>query len=134
MTEVLARMDGGPEQLTAMVIDQADRLFRGEVTKERMAAADRGMWPESIWNAVQQAGLPLALVPEARGGSGLVPADALRLIRRGLSHAAGSSGRDHDRRCALERRVRRHHRWRSLALRPEQRTASASSAARRATC
>jgi acyl-CoA dehydrogenase len=86
MTEVLARMDSGSEQLTAVVIDQADRLFRGEVTKERMAAADRGMWPESIWNAVQQAGLPLALVSEARGGSGLVPADALRLIRRAGYH------------------------------------------------
>ena len=58
--------------LSEIVLDQADRLFRGEVTKERMAAADRGDWPSAIWAAVQAAGLPLALVPEARGGVGLV--------------------------------------------------------------
>ncbi len=35
-----------------------------------MAAADRGEWPAAIWDAVLQAGLPLALVPEAQGGVG----------------------------------------------------------------
>lgn len=72
--------------LSEIVLDQADRLFRGEVTKERMAAADRGDWPSAIWAAVQAAGLPLALVPEARGGVGLPAADALRLIRRSGYH------------------------------------------------
>ena len=68
------------------MLEQADRLFRGEVTKERMAEADRGTWPSAIWQAVEQAGLPLALVPEAQGGAGLPPADALRLIRRAGYH------------------------------------------------
>ncbi|HTT37032.1 MAG TPA: acyl-CoA dehydrogenase family protein [Burkholderiales bacterium] len=70
-----------PDDLSSIVLDQAERLFRGEVTKERLAAADRGEWPAAIWTAVEQAGLPLALVPEARGGVGLPAADALRLIR-----------------------------------------------------
>ncbi len=82
MTEALTRMDTGSEELSAVVIDQADRLFRGEVTKERMAAAGGGEWPSAIWEAVEQAGLPWALVPEAQGGPGLSPPDALRLIRR----------------------------------------------------
>jgi acyl-CoA dehydrogenase len=56
------------------------------VTKERMAEADRGAWPSTIWDAVQRAGLPLALVPEQHGGVGLPPADALRLIRRAGYH------------------------------------------------
>jgi len=72
--------------LSAIVLEQADRLFRGEVTKERMAEADRGTWPSAIWSVVQQAGLPLALVAEQYGGVGLPPADALHLIRRAGYH------------------------------------------------
>jgi len=74
------------EELSAIVLEQADRLFRGEVTKQRMADADTGAWPSAIWRAVEQAGLPLALVPDAQGGAGLAPADALRLIRRAGYH------------------------------------------------
>ena len=82
MTETLARRNTEADALSAIIIEQADRLFRGEVTRERMAAADRGEWPAAIAEAIEQAGLALALVPEAQGGVGLPPADALRLIRR----------------------------------------------------
>jgi acyl-CoA dehydrogenase len=85
MTETLTQ-DTGADEVSAMVIEQADRLFRGEVTKERMADADRGEWPSGIWEAIERAGLPLALVLEAQGGVGLPPADALRLIRRSGYH------------------------------------------------
>jgi acyl-CoA dehydrogenase len=70
------------QDLSAIVLEQADRLFRGEVTRQRMSDADGGVWPSAIWQAVERAGLPLALVPEALGGAGLSPIDALRLIRR----------------------------------------------------
>jgi len=69
-------------EVSSIVLDQADRLFRGEATNERLAAADRGEWPAAIWNAVEQAGLPLAMVAEAHGGVGLTPKDALRVMRR----------------------------------------------------
>jgi acyl-CoA dehydrogenase len=75
------------EDLSAIVLEQADRLFRGEITKQRMVDADRGSWPSAIWQSVEQAGLPLALVPETHGGAGLPPSDALRLIRRAGYHA-----------------------------------------------
>jgi len=74
------------EQMSAIVLEQADRLFRGEITRQRMAAADSGNWPAAIWQSIEQAGLPLALVPETQGGAGLPPADALRLIRRAGYH------------------------------------------------
>src|ERR1700674_543411 len=61
MTEALVRLETESDELSAMVIDQADRLFRGEVTKERMVAADRGEWPSTIWEAIERAGLPWAL-------------------------------------------------------------------------
>lgn len=73
--------DSPSDDLSAIVVDQADRLFRGEVTKERLALADRGAWPAEVWAAIRNAGLPLALVPEALGGAGLHATDALRLVR-----------------------------------------------------
>ena len=86
MTTTSLRRHTEAEELSAIVLEQADRLFRGEVTKQRMADADGGNWPSAIWQSVEQAGLPLALVPEAHGGAGLPPADALRLIRRAGYH------------------------------------------------
>jgi acyl-CoA dehydrogenase len=74
------------EDLSGIVLDQADRLFAGVVTAERLAAADRGEWPAAIWEAVEQAGLPLALVPEAQGGVGVAPTAAFSLMRRAGYH------------------------------------------------
>jgi len=74
------------DDLSGIVLEQADRLFAGEVTRERLAQADRGEWPAAIWQALEQAGLPLALVPEAQGGVGLAPVDALHLMRRAGYH------------------------------------------------
>jgi acyl-CoA dehydrogenase len=82
MSTTSLRQHTEAEELSAIVLEQADRLFRGEVTKQRMADADSGNWPSAIWQAVEQAGLPLALVPETHGGAGLPPAHVLRLIRR----------------------------------------------------
>ena len=86
MSETLTRQKTEADELSAMVIEQADRLFRGEVTNARMAEADRGGWPSAIAEAIERAGLALALVPESLGGVGLPPADALRLIRRAGYH------------------------------------------------
>jgi acyl-CoA dehydrogenase len=69
-------------ELSNIVLEQADRLFQQHATKEKLAAADRGEWPEALWHAVEEAGLPLALVPEERGGVGLGPVDVANLIRR----------------------------------------------------
>jgi acyl-CoA dehydrogenase len=79
-------MDRDTEDVSRIVLDQADRLFREQTTKERMAQTDRGPWPAALWQAVADAGLPLALVPEAQGGVGLDAASCLRLIRRSGYH------------------------------------------------
>jgi acyl-CoA dehydrogenase len=75
-------MDRAAEDVSLIVLDQADRLFREQITKERMTQADRGAWPTALWQTVAEAGLPLALVPEEQGGVGLAASDCLRLIRR----------------------------------------------------
>jgi acyl-CoA dehydrogenase len=75
-------MPGAAGEMSRILLDQADRLFRQHVTKERLAEADTGAWPAAMWDAMQEAGLPRAMVTEAQGGAGLSAADAMRLIRR----------------------------------------------------
>lgn len=74
--------------ISAILLDQADRLFREHATKAVLEDADRGEWPAALWRAVEEAGFPLALVPEEAGGVGLALEDALRLVRRSARHAA----------------------------------------------
>ncbi len=70
------------EDMSAIVLEQADRLFQQHVNKEILSAADNGEWPAPLWTALEDAGLPLAMVPEAAGGVGLAAADVANLIRR----------------------------------------------------
>lgn len=79
------REDTGGD-VSAILLDQADRLFRLYAGKDILAAADGGAWPEALWRAVEEAGLPLALVPEDAGGAGLGMPDAARLLRRSAYH------------------------------------------------
>jgi acyl-CoA dehydrogenase len=74
------------DDLSAIVLEQADRLFAGEVTRECLALADRGEWPAAAWRAIEQAGFPLALVPQEQGGAGIAAVDAWRLMRRAGYH------------------------------------------------
>ena len=79
--------ESGAGDAGAMLKEMAARLFGDHVTPALLAAAERGEWPERLWNAISQAGLPGALVPEAAGGFGLEAAEALTLLRE-----AGAAG------------------------------------------
>ena len=70
------------EEMSAIVFEQADRLFKQHLNKDTLSAAENGNWPASLWSALEDAGLPLALVPESAGGVGLEAADVAHLIRR----------------------------------------------------
>jgi acyl-CoA dehydrogenase len=74
------------EDVSTLLLDQADKLFEQHVTKDSLLAAERGEWPGEIWAAVSEAGLHLALVREEVGGFGLAPAQALLLVRRAAYH------------------------------------------------
>lgn len=73
--------------LSAMMLDQADRLFGQHATRAVLSAADEGTWPAALWQAVKEAGLTLALVSEDAGGVGLGASDAALLVRRAAFHA-----------------------------------------------
>ena len=74
-------------EIFTILRDQTDRLLAEHVTREALAAADGGAWPEALWATLEEAGMPLAMVPEAAGGAGLAPAEALLLLRRAGYHA-----------------------------------------------
>jgi acyl-CoA dehydrogenase len=75
------------EDFSKIMIEQVGRLFERHVSKDVLTAADRGEWPQGLWHAVSEAGLPHAMVAEASGGLGLAPADAMSLMRRMGYHA-----------------------------------------------
>ncbi|SMH38065.1 acyl-CoA dehydrogenase family protein [Azospirillum agricola] len=71
-----------------ILADTARRLFADRVTPEVLRLADEGHWPAGLWAAVEEMGLPLALVPEEAGGFGLGMVEALGLVRIAGSFAA----------------------------------------------
>lgn len=74
-------------ELTNLLLEQADRLLRAEVTREVLARADAGACPTPLWEICELAGLPAALLPEAAGGAGIAMADGMRLVRQLGYHA-----------------------------------------------
>jgi acyl-CoA dehydrogenase len=76
------------DELTQLLHATAERLLADQCDRATLAAAEEGGWPEALWQALEEAGLPLALAPEAAGGAGLGVADALGLIGVAARHAA----------------------------------------------
>lgn len=72
------------EQDLVTTIDRiaADHCGRGE--RER---AERGEWPDGLWQALDEVGLTSALKPEEAGGAGLDFDDAMASLRRTAYHA-----------------------------------------------
>ncbi len=72
--------------LSAMLQEQAGRLFTQHVKRASLAEADGGAWPAALWAELEAAGLPLALATEEAGGIGLSPVDAMGLVRLAAYH------------------------------------------------
>ncbi len=72
------------ESTRDLLRETATRLFQDLCQPAAARAAEDGAWPASIWAAVEDAGLPLALVPESSGGHNVAFDDAMVIV-----HAAG---------------------------------------------
>src|SRR5580658_5750726 len=55
----------------------ATRLYQDLCEPEALRAAEAGTWPAAMWRAVEDTGLPKALVPESAGGSNVSFPDAM---------------------------------------------------------
>jgi acyl-CoA dehydrogenase len=76
------------DELRAILADTVGRLFTDLVTKELIEAAERGVWPDKLWRALEEGGLTLPLVPESGGGAGGTWLDAHVVVRAAGHHAA----------------------------------------------
>jgi len=70
-----------------MLFETAQGLFAELATVEALHHAEGGVWPAAAWGRVVELGLPNALLPEAAGGFGVEPQDALGLVRIAGFHA-----------------------------------------------
>ncbi|WP_370269348.1 acyl-CoA dehydrogenase family protein [Nioella sp.] len=72
--------------MDSMIHDMAERLFRDHVSHGLREDAAAGHCPEPLWTQIEEAGLPMALVPEEAGGFGVPAAEALGLVRIAGAH------------------------------------------------
>ncbi len=71
-----------------LLAESAERLFAAHCDKALRQAAEAGVWPKPLWDAVEEAGFCAALLPEDAGGFGVTVAEALSLVRIAAEHAA----------------------------------------------
>ena len=76
------------DELRDYLGEQADRLFADHCTRELRQAAEDGDFPTPLWEALEDAGFTMVLVPEDEGGSGAGWPEAEVLLRAAGRHAA----------------------------------------------
>ncbi|WP_456390628.1 acyl-CoA dehydrogenase family protein [Profundibacter sp.] len=72
--------------MDSMIADLAERMFSEQVTQQMRGKAACGAWQAALWQTIQEAGLPLAMVPEAAGGFGVAMEEALDIMRISGAH------------------------------------------------
>jgi len=75
-------------ELGRLLSDTVTRLFNDLVTKELIESAEKGIWPDKLWRALEEGGLTLPLVPESSGGAGGMWIDAHVVVRAAGKHNA----------------------------------------------
>ena len=71
-----------------LLVETLTRMLEEHCTPEVVARAEQGEWPQTLWDTLEAAGLPLAWVPEARGGGGASLADGFGIVRVAARYAA----------------------------------------------
>lgn len=71
-----------------LLSETIERILADLAPPAAVRAAERGVWPAALWRQVEDAGLVLALRPEALGGSGLGWRDVLPVLVASGRHAA----------------------------------------------
>ena len=70
-----------------MLHDLCDRLLSEQCSLDIRRRAETGEWPESLWNQLERAGLPVAAVDEHLGGAGASLSDTMTVVRAAGRHA-----------------------------------------------
>jgi acyl-CoA dehydrogenase len=66
---------------TRMLLESMGRLFEDHCTKQVADAAETGVFPDALWHAVSETGVPLAALPESAGGADAEWSDLFAVLR-----------------------------------------------------
>ena len=75
------------EQAAQLILDTAERIFVDHCSVEVVNNAEDKHYPDTLWKALEDAGLLLGWVPEANGGVGCSMGLGLSLIRQAARYA-----------------------------------------------
>jgi acyl-CoA dehydrogenase len=59
-----------------LLADTCARLFTDQVSPALIESAEKGVWPDALWQMLEENGLTLPQIPESRGGAGGAWSDA----------------------------------------------------------
>ena len=71
-----------------LLVETLTWMLEEHCTPEVVDRAEQGEWPQTLWDTLEAAGLPLAWVPETRGGAGASLADGFGIVRVAARYAA----------------------------------------------
>ena len=74
--------------MKALIQDTLRKLLADQCQSQVVEAAEAGVWPEKLWQTLQETGLTLAGLKAELGGAGGEPADALLVMREAARFAA----------------------------------------------
>lgn len=75
------------EQADQLILDTAERIFADHCSVEVVNNAEDKHYPDTLWQALEEAGVLLVWVPEADGGVGCSMGLGLSLIRQAARYA-----------------------------------------------
>ena len=64
-----------------IVVETTQRVLQDHCTPAVINDAEAGKWPAKLWDTLEEAGLPLAWVPDTLGGAGAELADGFGVLR-----------------------------------------------------
>jgi acyl-CoA dehydrogenase len=73
---------------TRMLLESMSRLFEDKCTKQVVNLAEKGNFPDELWRAVSETGVPLAALPESAGGADAEWSDLYAVLRVAGRYAA----------------------------------------------
>jgi acyl-CoA dehydrogenase len=65
----------------SIIVDTATRIFADLCEPKTINAAEEGIWPEALWDALEESGLTLTWVPDTLGGAGAEMIDGFAVLR-----------------------------------------------------
>jgi len=65
----------------SIIVDTASRIFADLCEPATINAAEEGKWPQALWDALEESGLPLTWVPDDLGGAGAEITDGFAVLR-----------------------------------------------------